>query len=79
MKMEVEVDFNTFLTSEVDAGEWSPSSPGSYPGERAPINNGQKSAWAPEPIWGRCPRKINFAPARNQSWLSTPFPRHFTD
>jgi hypothetical protein len=50
----VEVYLHTFLTSELDGGEWSASRPGRFnPRETAPYTHWIWVGWAPEPVWTR--------------------------
>jgi hypothetical protein len=43
----------SFLTSELDGGEWSASRPGRAlpPGKGSPLPIGQEAGWSPEPVW----------------------------
>jgi hypothetical protein len=43
----------SFLTSALDGGEWSASSPGhtSLPGKRTPVPIGQEVGWASAMVW----------------------------
>jgi len=52
----LEVQLHTFLTSALDGGEWSASSPE----ERCPQHPlYRKAVWAPEPVWNRAVENRN--------------------
>ena len=59
----VEVCHHSFLTSALDAGEWSASRPGLF----TPRNE-QEAGWAPDPVWTLSGTRKFLAPA----WMWTP-------
>jgi len=47
-----EVEFDAFLTSALDRGEWSASGPGrSTLKENSSQDIGEEAMWTPEPVW----------------------------
>ena len=54
----VEVCHHSFLTSALDAGEWSASRPGLF----TPRNE-QEAGWAPDPVWTLSGTRKFLAPA----------------
>jgi hypothetical protein len=48
----VDVQIHVFLTSALDGGEWSASSPWRFTcGEKPPVPTGQEAGWGPEQVW----------------------------
>jgi hypothetical protein len=78
----LEVQFHTFLTSELNGGYRSASRTGRFsPGERPPPEPiWQDAGWVPEPVWTRWRKELPSLPLpRIEPRSSSPQPNHYTD
>jgi hypothetical protein len=70
----------SFLTSELDGGEWSASRPGRAlpPGKGPLVPNGQKAGWAPEPVRTQRLEEKSSASVGDQTPVVQSVVRHYT-
>jgi hypothetical protein len=71
----------SFLTSELDGGEWSASRPGRAlpPGKGPPVPIEQEAGWAPEPVWTQRLEEKSSASVGDRTLVVQSVVRHYTD
>jgi hypothetical protein len=71
----------TFLTSELEGGEWSASRPGRAlpPGKGPPVPILQEAEWAPEPVWTQRLEERSSASVGDRTLAVQSVVRHYTD
>jgi hypothetical protein len=71
----------SFVTSALEAGEWSASRPcGALPeGKKAPVPTVQEAGWATEPVWTQRVEERSSASVGDRTLLVQSVVRHYTD
>jgi hypothetical protein len=71
----------SFLTSELEGGEWSASRPGRAlpPGKEPPVPTLHEAGWAPEPVWTQRPEEKSSASVGDRTATVQSVVRPYTD